>query len=49
MMDKKFTVVDGELAISYWTGNKDVGEGEQEITKLFEGEKGRRELSILNL
>ncbi len=32
-MVKKFTGTDGEVgAISSWKGNKEVGEGEQEIT-----------------
>ena len=39
-MERKFTGTDGEVgAISYWNGNKDVGEGEQEITKIVEGER----------
>lgn len=38
-MQRKLTGTDGEVgAISYWNGNKDVGEGEQEITKIVEGE-----------
>jgi len=45
MMVKKFTGVDGEVgAISYWNGNRDVGEGEQEITKIIEGERVEGEL-----
>ena len=48
MMDKKFTGVDGEVgAISYWNGNKDVGEGEQEITKIVDGERVEGELRFL--
>ena len=34
-MEKKFTGTDGEVGgINYWKGNKQVGEGEQEITKI---------------
>ena len=44
-MEHKFTGTDGEVgAISYWNGNKDVGEGEQEITKIIEGERIEGEL-----
>ena len=47
-MDHKFTGTDGEVgAISYWNGNKDVGEGEQEITKIIEGERIEGELRFL--
>ncbi|MFP2996532.1 SRPBCC family protein [Spongiivirga sp. MCCC 1A20706] len=39
-MEKKFTGTDGEVgAVSYWNGNKDVGEGEQEITKIVKDER----------
>ncbi|WP_394971437.1 SRPBCC family protein [uncultured Croceitalea sp.] len=39
-MKKEFTGTDGEVgAKSAWMGNKDVGEGEQEITKIIEGER----------
>lgn len=39
-MEKKFTGTDGEVgAISYWKGNKDVGEGEQEITGIEHGKR----------
>lgn len=39
-MEKKFTGTDGEEgAISHWKGNKEVGEGEQEITKIIEGDR----------
>ncbi len=39
-MEKKFKGTDGEVgAISYWKGNKEVGEGEQEITKIIEGDR----------
>jgi hypothetical protein len=47
-MEKKFIGTDGEVgAISYWNGNKDVGEGEQEITKLIEGERVETELRFI--
>ncbi|WP_339333768.1 MULTISPECIES: SRPBCC family protein [unclassified Croceitalea] len=39
-MKKEFTGTDGEVGSkSAWVGNKDVGEGEQEITKIIEGER----------
>jgi hypothetical protein len=39
-MKKEFTGTDGEVgAKSAWVGNKEVGEGEQEITKIIEGER----------
>ncbi|MBT8206581.1 MAG: SRPBCC family protein [Eudoraea sp.] len=44
-MEHKFTGTDGQVgAISYWNGNKEVGEGEQEITKIVEGERIEGEL-----
>ncbi len=44
-MEKKFTGVDGEVgAISYWNGNKEVGEGEQEITRIITNERIEGEL-----
>ena len=47
-MEKKFTGTDGEVgAMSYWNGNKDVGEGEQEITKIVNGERMESELRFL--
>ncbi len=47
-MEKKFTGTDGTVgAISYWNGNKEVGEGEQEITKIIEGERVEGELRFL--
>ncbi|WP_411032037.1 SRPBCC family protein [Spongiimicrobium sp. 3-5] len=47
-MEKKFTGTDGEVgAVSYWNGNKDVGEGEQEITKIEEGKRVEGELRFL--
>ena len=39
-MRKEFTGIDGEVgAKSAWVGNKEVGEGEQEITKIIAGER----------
>jgi len=39
-MEKEFAGTDGEVgAISRWKGNKEVGEGEQEITKVIGGER----------
>lgn len=47
-MEKKFTGTDGEVgAISYWNGNKDVGEGEQEITKIIPGKRIEGQLRFL--
>ncbi len=47
-MEKKFTGTDGEVgAQSYWKGNKDVGEGEQEIKNIVEGERIDSELRFL--
>lgn len=47
-MEKKFSGTDGEVgATSHWIGNKDVGEGEQEITKITEGERIESELRFL--
>ncbi|AEM69099.1 Polyketide cyclase/dehydrase [Allomuricauda ruestringensis DSM 13258] len=47
-MKKEFTGTDGEVgAINYWKGNKEVGEGEQEITKIVEGERIESELRFL--
>ena len=47
-MEQKFTGTDGEVgAISYWNGNKEVGEGEQELTKIIEGERIDSELRFL--
>ncbi|MCM4169179.1 hypothetical protein KCTC52924_00052 [Arenibacter antarcticus] len=47
-MINKFTGIDGEVgAISYWKGNKEVGEGEQEITKIVEGNRVEGELRFL--
>lgn len=47
-MEKKFTGTDGEVGcVSYWKGNKDVGEGEQEITKIVDGDRIESELRFL--
>lgn len=47
-MEQKFTGTDGQVgAISHWKGNKQVGEGEQEITKIVEGERIEAELRFL--
>lgn len=47
-MEKKFTGTDGEVgAVNYWKGNKEVGEGEQEITKIIDGKRVEGELRFL--
>lgn len=47
-MKKNFTGTDGAVgAVSYWNGNKDVGEGEQEITRIVDGERIESELRFL--
>lgn len=47
-MEKKFTGADGEVGcVSYWNGNKQVGEGEQEITKIVDGKRIESELRFL--
>lgn len=47
-MQQKFTGTDGEVgSMSYWNGNKEVGEGEQEITKIVDGERIESELRFL--
>ncbi|QLG43907.1 SRPBCC family protein [Costertonia aggregata] len=47
-MNKKLIGIDGEVgAISYWNGNKDVGEGEQEIKNIVEGDRIESELRFL--
>jgi len=47
-MELSFTGVDGEVgATSHWNGNKDVGEGEQEITRIVEGERIEQDLRFL--
>ncbi len=47
-MKKEFRGTDGEVgSVSYWNGNKEVGEGEQEITKIIDGERIEGELRFL--
>lgn len=47
-MEQKFTRTDGEVgATNYWNGNKQVGEGEQEITNIVEGERVESQLRFL--
>ncbi len=47
-MVRDFKGTDGEVgAISRWKGNKEVGEGEQEITNIVEGERIESELRFL--
>lgn len=47
-MEKRLTGTDGEVgAISSWSGNKEVGEGEQEITKIIDGKRIEGELRFL--
>jgi hypothetical protein len=47
-MVKKFTGTDGEVGcVSYWKGNKEVGEGEQEITKIIPEKRVDSELRFL--
>lgn len=47
-MEKTFTGTDGEVGcVSSWIGNKEVGEGEQEITKIIDGERIESELRFL--
>lgn len=47
-MEKKITGTDGEVGcISYWKGNKEVGEGEQEITNIIPGKRIEGELRFL--
>ena len=47
-MEKKFTGTDGEVgATSHWKGNKEVGEGEQEIKNIVDGERIESELRFL--
>ncbi|MET1259732.1 SRPBCC family protein [Flagellimonas sp. DF-77] len=47
-MHKEFRGTDGEVgSVSYWNGNKEVGEGEQEITKIIDGERIEGELRFL--
>ncbi len=47
-MKKEFTGTDGEVgAVSYWLGNKEVGEGEQEIKKIIGNHRIESELRFL--
>ncbi|QCX00323.1 polyketide cyclase [Aggregatimonas sangjinii] len=47
-MVKTFTGTDGEPGcVSHWVGNKEVGEGEQEIKKVVNGERVESELRFL--
>lgn len=47
-MKKEYRGTDGEVgSVSYWNGNKEVGEGEQEITKIVDGERIEGELRFL--
>ena len=47
-MHKEYRGNDGEVgSVSYWNGNKEVGEGEQEITKIVDGERIEGELRFL--
>lgn len=47
-MEHKIIGTDGEIgAISYWNGNKEVGEGKQEITRIFEGKRMEQDLRFL--
>ncbi len=47
-MKKKFTGTDGEVGSqSYWNGNKEVGEGEQELTEIIGSERIVSELRFL--
>ncbi len=47
-MKKEFRGTDGEVgSVSYWLGNKEVGEGEQEITKIVDGERIDGELRFM--
>lgn len=47
---KTFTGTDGEVGcISAWVGNKDVGEGEQELTGIVENKEITTQLRFLKL
>lgn len=47
-MQKELTGTDGEVgAVSRWKGNKQVGEGEQEIKQIIENEEIKTELRFL--
>ena len=47
-MEERFTGTDGQVgATNQWKGNKKVGEGQQQITKIIEGERIESELRFL--
>lgn len=47
-MKKTYTGTDGTVGfVSHWEGNKQVGEGEQEITNILENEKMESQLRFL--
>ena len=47
-MKKEFRGTDGTVgAVSFWEGNKEVGSGEQEITRLVEGSRVESKLRFL--
>lgn len=47
-MNKTYTGTDGTVGfVSHWEGNKQVGEGEQEITNIVEDEKMESQLRFL--
>ena len=47
-METKLIGIDGTVgAISHWKGNRDVGEGEQELTKIIDGERVEGKLRFL--
>ena len=47
-MEQSYSGTDGEVGfVSYWKGNKEVGEGEQEITRLIENERIDTDLRFL--
>lgn len=47
-MEKSFIGIDGKVGfVSVWVGNKDVGEGEQEITGIVENEVVKSQLRFL--
>lgn len=47
-MERKYTGTDGEPGfVSYWNGNKVVGEGEQEITKIIGNDRMEGQLRFL--
>jgi hypothetical protein len=47
-MKKEFRGADGTVgAVSFWEGNKEVGSGEQEITRLVEGQRVESKLRFL--